>query len=65
MAEHRHRHYDQAMLSVEDALERILSVFHVLEPEDRPILEAIGQVLAEDVVSRFDIPPINNYAMDG
>ena len=65
MAEHGHRHYDEAMLSVEDALERILSVFHVLEPEDKPLLEAMGQVLAEDVVSRFDIPPLDNSAMDG
>ena len=66
MAEHGHRHYDEAMLSVEDALERILSSFHVLEPEDnKPILEAIGQVLAEDVVSGFDIPPLDNSAMDG
>ncbi len=65
MAEHRHRHYDEAMLSVEEALERILSVFHVLKPEDKPVLEAIGQVLAEDIVSRFDIPPLDNSAMDG
>ena len=65
MTEHGHRHYDEAMLSVEEALERILSVFHVLEREEKPILEAIGQVLAEDVVSRFDIPPLNNSAMDG
>ena len=53
------------MLSVEDALERILSVVHVLEPEEKPVLEALGQVLAEDVVSSFDIPPVDNSAMDG
>jgi molybdopterin molybdotransferase len=53
------------MLSVEEALERILSVCHVLEPERKPILEAVGQVLAEAVVSRFDIPPMDNSAMDG
>jgi molybdopterin molybdotransferase len=60
-----HRHYDESMLSVEDALERILSFFHVLETEEKPILDALGQVLAEDVVSRFDIPPLDNSAMDG
>jgi molybdopterin molybdotransferase len=60
-----HRHYDESMLSVEDALERILSFFHVLETEEKPILEALGQVLAEDVVSQFDIPPLDNSAMDG
>jgi molybdopterin molybdotransferase len=53
------------MISVEDALERILSTVHVLEPETRPILSALGQVLAEDVVAGIDIPPHDNSAMDG
>ena len=53
------------MLSVEEARERILSFFHVLEPEVKPIMEAEGQVLAEDVTGRFDIPPLDNTAMDG
>ncbi len=62
---HVHRHYDESMLSVEEALERILGFFHPLEPEESPILEALGQVLAEDVVSPLDIPPLDNSAMDG
>jgi len=53
------------MISVEDALERILNSVHVLEPEARPILSALGQVLAEDVVAGIDIPPHDNSAMDG
>ncbi len=53
------------MLSVEEARERVLGYFNVLEPETRPILEADGQVLAEDVEGRFDIPPLDNSAMDG
>ena len=53
------------MLSVEEARERVLGYFDVLEPETRPILEAEGQVLAEDVEGRFDIPPLDNSAMDG
>ncbi|MBM3945029.1 MAG: molybdopterin molybdenumtransferase MoeA, partial [SAR202 cluster bacterium] len=53
------------MLSVEDAFKRILAFFHVLEPEDRPILDAPGQVLAEDITSPVDIPPLANSAMDG
>jgi molybdopterin molybdotransferase len=36
-----------------------------LEPEERPILEAIGQVLADDLVSEMDIPPFRSSAMDG
>ena len=53
------------MISVEEARERVLGYFDVLEPETRPILEADGQVLAEDVEARFDIPPLDNSAMDG
>ena len=53
------------MISVEEALDRILSYVDVLGPEEKPILEALGQVLAEDVASSFDIPPLDNTAMDG
>ena len=53
------------MISVEEARERVLGYFDVLEPESRPILDAEGQVLAEDVEGSFDIPPLDNSAMDG
>ncbi len=53
------------MISVEEALERILSYFDVLEAEEKPILESLGQVLAEDIYSQIDIPPLDNSAMDG
>jgi len=53
------------MISVEEALAKILSYTEVLEAEERPILDAIGQVLAEDVYSTIDIPPLDNSAMDG
>ncbi len=53
------------MLSVEEALERVLAYVPVLGPEEKPILEAAGQVLAEDVVAGFDIPRWPNSAMDG
>ena len=63
--EDAHRHHHESMLSVEEALERILSFIHVLEPTEKPILDALGQVLAEDIVSQLDIPPLDNSAMDG
>jgi molybdopterin molybdotransferase len=53
------------MISVEEARERILAFFHRLEPEETPLLQALGQVLAEDVIAPFDIPPLDNTAMDG
>ena len=55
----------EAMLSVEEALERILSAFRPLEPERVPILEALGRVLAEDIYADEDIPPRANSSMDG
>ena len=55
----------EPMLSVEEALERILSEFHPLEPERVPILEALGRVLVEDVYAGEDIPPYANSSMDG
>ncbi len=55
----------QSMISVEEARERILAFFERLSPEEKPILSAQGQVLAEDVTATFDIPPLANTAMDG
>ena len=53
------------MLSVEQALEKILGYVDVLEVEPRPVLDCLGQVLAEDVYSTINIPPLDNSAMDG
>jgi len=53
------------MISVEEALEKVLSYVEVLEPERKPVLDCLGQVLAEDVYSDIDIPPLDNSAMDG
>lgn len=53
------------MISVENARERILAFVSRLGVERKPLAEALGQVLAEDIVAPFDIPPLNNTAMDG
>ena len=53
------------MISVEDARERILGFFSQLDAEERAISDALGQVLTEDIVGRFDVPPWDNSAMDG
>ena len=53
------------MISVEEARDRILAFFSRLQPERKPALDALGQVLCEDVVAPFDIPPLDNTAMDG
>ena len=53
------------MLTVEDALERILSRVERLGIERVDVMGALGRVLAEPIVSRATIPPWPNSSMDG
>lgn len=53
------------MISVEDAQRMILEHMHVLDREEKPILECLGQVLDADITADLDIPPMDNSAMDG
>ena len=53
------------MISVEGALDKVLGYVNVLDDEEKPVLEGMGQVLAGDVYAGFDIPPLDNSAMDG
>ena len=53
------------MLSVEEALEAILSRVPVLGTERVEVLASLGRVLAEPIVSRREIPPWANSSMDG
>jgi len=53
------------VISVDQALEKILSCVGALEAEEAPILDTLGQVLAQDVYSDINIPPLDNAAMDG
>jgi molybdopterin molybdotransferase len=53
------------MITVEQALETILGQVRVLGTERVDILRARGRVLAQDIVSGLDVPPLDNSAMDG
>jgi molybdopterin molybdotransferase len=54
-----------AVISVEQALEKVLNNIGTLDEEERPLLECLGQVLAEDIRSEINVPPLDNSAMDG
>jgi molybdopterin molybdotransferase len=58
--------YDPQALSASH-VQRFLShlVSPVTERRELPLFEALGRVLADDVVSPFDVPPHDNSAMDG
>ena len=53
------------MISVEDARARILEVIPVLPAVEVGLDDALGLVLAEDIVAGFNIPPLANTSMDG
>jgi molybdopterin molybdotransferase len=53
------------MISVEEALAKILDYVSPLETTQAALLNVLGQVLAEDALSTFDIPPLDNTSMDG
>ncbi len=58
--------YDPQALSTDDVL-RFLSklVTPVQDSVELPLFDALGRVLAADVVSPIDVPPHDNSAMDG
>lgn len=52
-------------LSAPDALAAVMRGVTPLGCETRPLLDARGRVLAEDLVAEVDLPPWDNSAMDG
>jgi molybdopterin molybdotransferase len=53
------------VITPEEARERILEGVAPLEKERVALLDTLGRVLAEDVVSDIDVAPFDNSAMDG
>lgn len=53
------------MITVEEALDQILSHIQPLGFEKVSLLEALGRVIAEDIYADRDIPPLDNSGMDG
>lgn len=56
------------MMPVEQALARLLESAEahlITERETQPLAQALGRVLAQDIVATLDLPPWPNSAMDG
>ena len=53
------------MISIREALERILAEVRPLGPENTPLGEAVGRILAEEARAGFDVPGFPNSQMDG
>src|SRR5436190_19248434 len=54
-----------ALITVDEARDRVLAAVRPLAGERVPVEEALGRVLAEDVVAGLDLPPFDSSAMDG
>ena len=57
--------FDEAMLSVDEALDRVLKQIKVLETELVSLAGSLDCVLAEDIFSKINVPNADNSAMDG
>jgi len=53
------------LLSVAEARLRLLNAFSPVESEQVQLAHAAGRVLAEEIVSKVDLPSFNNSSMDG
>jgi molybdopterin molybdotransferase len=52
-------------LSIDDARAQVLAAVRPLPSEDVAVQDALGRVLAEEVVAQRDVPSFANSAMDG
>src|SRR3989442_14808553 len=55
----------ESLTRLEDALKVVLDTVPVLGVEKIDLLDALGRVLAEDIIAERDNPPWDNSAMDG
>ena len=53
------------LLPIDEARAVVLEAVRTLGADGVPVDEALGRVLAEDVVAEHDVPPFANSAMDG
>lgn len=53
------------MKSIQEALELMMAAFRPVGTQRLMLTQALGRHLAEDVLTRRDLPPFDNSAMDG
>src|SRR4051794_7628322 len=53
------------LLTLDDAITRVLERVEPLPSEDVPVRDALGRILAEDARAAVDLPPFPSSAMDG
>src|SRR3954469_13107483 len=56
---------DRTLVEIEDARRMVLDCVRPLDAEEVPLRNALGRVLAEEIVAREPVPGFDNSAMDG
>ncbi|MBO8162437.1 MAG: molybdopterin molybdotransferase MoeA [Brevibacillus sp.] len=57
--------FHRQTISVEEAVGKLLQQIGPLEPEEVPLAEAYGRVLARSVAAAYDLPPFDRSPLDG
>jgi len=53
------------MIGVDDAIKKVLNVAIPLDADEMQSVNAVGFILAEDIISDTDVPPFDRSTMDG
>src|SRR5262249_54870299 len=65
MVETTYEGYVGALLNVDEALKQILATINPLPDETLALANALGRVIAQDVIADSNLPPFSNSSMDG
>ena len=52
-------------MEAQQAIEILLNIVKPVDTESVPLADALGRVLAEDMVAEYDIPPFDRSPFDG
>ena len=52
-------------MEAQQAIDALLNIVKPVETEIIPLADALGRVLAEDMVAEYDIPPFDRSPFDG
>ena len=56
---------NDAMITMEEAIDLVVASTGTIEEIQIDLMDALGRILAQDVVSDIDMPPFNKATMDG
>ena len=52
-------------MEAQQAIDVLLNIVKPVETETVPLADALGRVLAEDMIAEYDIPPFDRSPFDG